>query len=629
VTDDTAAIQAAVAAFEKACLAGQSPFTGHGASVLYLPAGNYLISDTLVVSGIPGGIIEGDGKFQTRLVGTGLGGKAAMLQLVNCRYTTVRNLDARPEQEFTEIAADAPAGSTRVRVKSTAGLHPGQRIGLAARDRTAAELLTIALIAGDTVTTTTPTIYAYAANRGGAGADYLASCVFSVFQSFCRYDGRGPTPSQNLFENCHAGSDRPLACLFGFSTDCLGGGPTYLTQPATAGNRSIVVFDAGRLFAGAEIQFWPNTWTEGEVAVVASLSGNEVTLTKPLSRSYPSLGYVLSRSDVNNELHTFIHCQPENCVVAGWDVGHLNSLDHQLVASHPEACFAGVACIKGGSFSVIGMANGALGVDFVLGGPMVHTIKLYGVLTESHSKMLFAHPSYHLSMLCLDVVNYDKKGGPPGSGQRIIDLTGGPYMLVSLAQCNVGFGAGPGQIEVFMADPSGTSQLNLSGGCNLGCYGYTLAGVAMKDFGSNWAAANPLVETLSQNATVEAVFATYGPEKTIGLRRVPPARVALAAGTVHDLALPPTALVEVTSAEGPVGPVTITGFRGAGAAGSGERELVFEFAQRITIKHLDASSAPGNRVHCPGGADLTLAGPCALRLKFSRALGAWIVLSHG
>lgn len=620
-TDDTAAIQTAAAAFERACRSGQSPFTTAGAHVLYLPAGNYRISDTIVVSNIQGGIIEGDGKYQTRLLGSNLGGKPAMLQLVNCQHTTVRDLEAYPNAQYTVLAADCPVGSTRLQVASVVGLAVGQRIGLSSRDRATAELLTIAAVSAGAVVTTTPTLYAYSAGAGHSPADFVATCVFSVFQSYSSYRGTGYAPTQNVFQNCRAGSDGACAALVGFSTDCLGGGPTYLTQPGRKGSRSLTVFDAGRQFVGGRIRLCSTPWSPGETAVVARVSGPTVTLEEPLTNDYPEFSYVVSQSDVNNELHSFIHCSAGNCVVAGWDIGHWNSLDVQIIASTAQACFAGVTCTKGGSFSAIGMANGALGVDFVLGGGTQHAIKLYGVMTEGDSQMLFAHPSYRLFMPVIDIVNYDKKGGPRRPDRPLIDLTGASRMVLNMSQCNLSLGSNPGQ-HIVMFDASGRGQLNLNGGCNLGCDGYTLAGVALRDFGSSWTSADPLVERLTNDASVQAAFVGYGNRRSNGLRRTP-ARLAVSAPTLSDVDLQAGPLVEVV---GPTGPLTISGVRHV--AGHDEFDLTFEFVQPVTILHQSTASKQGNRVCCPSQRDLVLAGPCAVRLKFSSPLDAWIVLSH-
>jgi hypothetical protein len=619
-TDDTEALRRAVAAFEQSCTAAPA---AKGACVLHLPAGAYRISDTIVVSGVIGGIIQGDGELQSRLVGDRLGGKPAMLRLENCAYTTVKYLEGRPENQFVELAGDVPVGSRKVRVRSAADLGPGRRIALASRDRATAELLTVAAVADDTVTTTTPVLHSYVVRAAGE-SDVVATGVFSVFQSYGRRDRPAPTATRNVFEHCRAGFDSAFAALVGFSTDCLGGGPTYTTRPARAGDHRLVVFDAGSLFVGARLQLWFNSWTSGETVVVSAIDENEVALTQPLVYGYPERTIVISDSDANNELHTFASCEAVRCVVAGWDIGHLNSLENQIIASQVDACPAGIRCVKGGSFSVLGLALNASEADLVLGGPMVHAVKLCGVLTESGSKMLFAHPSYRLSMLNLDIVNYDKVGGPSGTGQPLIDLSGSG-MVVNISQCNLSLGARLGQLEVMMSDPSGTSQLNLNGGCNLGCYGYTLDGVAMKDVGSTWTGARPLVERLSNGATVRAIFATYGSDAACSIRRSPSSTVALSAGVQHDLALPAAGQIEVSGAEGPV---TITGFRPPGADATVERELVFEFAHRVTIAHLGAGSAPAHRVHCPGGRDLVLEAPGAVRLKRSAALAVWIVLSH-
>lgn len=107
--DSTAAIQAALDA------AGAA-----GGGVVWVPAGDYRVQGVLTVTA-PGVVLAGEGADASRLsfTATGLGDRAPL------QFSGV--LDPGPGHA---LAADASAGDLRVRLVDTAGLSPGDPVGL-------------------------------------------------------------------------------------------------------------------------------------------------------------------------------------------------------------------------------------------------------------------------------------------------------------------------------------------------------------------------------------------------------------------------------------------------------------------------------------------------------------------
>ncbi|MCL2449883.1 MAG: glycoside hydrolase family 55 protein [Polyangiaceae bacterium] len=261
-TPDDAAIQAAVAAFElAAATTWPSGFTS-GGPTLYFPAGAYFTESPIVVSGVHGCTIRGDGPRATVIIGSGSAfyGARALLQLRSCAHVVTRDLTLRGPQYALHPPANINAGDTSFTVSDIGDppiLSIGQRIALWQPDSSAGEIISVANVSGTTITTASPVRYDYTVdpNSPPTSAYVLYGAVFG----WCSYqDMSGATQTTaNLVENVTVGDDgSSVECMIGFGWDMKGGGPATITANAAAGQPTVTVTDASQLYVGLQVQIW-------------------------------------------------------------------------------------------------------------------------------------------------------------------------------------------------------------------------------------------------------------------------------------------------------------------------------------------------------------------------------------
>lgn len=277
-TDDTAAIQAAIVAFEALSANPAAVQNGNGgAPGLYFPSGVYAISAPLVVKGVYGGIIFGDGPGNSILLEKGalsgagsLVGQAAVLRLTNCAQVTVQALHAFCAQDFNEVASLGVASVVVTNGGSVpaSSLAPGMRVALLQGGATfgqAAEILTVESVVGTTtVNFTSQIVESYTT---GGSTVYLCVGPYQAFQ--CYNDATDATwangaCSENSFDRCTVARNGSLVNLIGFGTDCKGGPPVEITAPIASGAFSCAVADIGQLFVTQECPFFDSYYQESE-----------------------------------------------------------------------------------------------------------------------------------------------------------------------------------------------------------------------------------------------------------------------------------------------------------------------------------------------------------------------------
>lgn len=633
VTDDTAAINAAIAVFQALALIGQGG-TAPGTPVLYFPAGAYLINAPLVISGVLGGIIQGDGKYSTKIVGSNtlaFVGASSFLQLKNCGQCTVRDLTVRPPQQFCAMTAASTTGASSSTItvspaNAAALFTAGKRIAVRrignAGIAEAASILSVNAATG-VITLAAPLTYTYAGGDRvivgvslmvGSYRDNAANTLaFPVTNNHCENVGLGD-----------AGSDESI---WGAGTDLFGGAPTPVTVVANAGQKNVTVRDASQITASGYCTIFSTDTATGETIQVQSVAGNVITAVSNLIGTYQPGAIVISGGatgstgavgapiiDANNDSHEFAFLTMGSAAAVGmFSFNGWNSLDNFILRPVCGSTYSLVSMRQGGSFRLVGGFETVLGVDIELGGACLHPILIDGLTTEGASQLFAAVLGDAFQSTFVYADNLDKKGGPSGVGVNLVNLNSvnvGLGCTVSVNHSNLAYGAAAGNILWNQYDATGGGRLLLSDSVTLGCYGYVLNGVDMIDQGAYWSLAQPLSETLSGGATVYADGVSYGNlsgRPGYPYRRVPTVGVVLVNGLNSNVAGAGSCVLEILSAGGPSAAYSIGGFTG-GYVGQSFTMLARP-AQTLTVVNNDAGSTAANRIYTSTGGNLVFPAP--------------------
>ena len=635
VTDDNTAIVAAITAFQNAALASTGT-SGAGTPILDFEDGAYATSQPIIISGVYGGIIRGNGRGTTILPGgaseLAFIGARAMITLQDCACCTIQDLRViGPQFNATLAAGSYTVGSTSI--TTTAGLFgtptAGMRFALQNSTSTKAEWLGIQSVSGTTVTFTTGTQFAY------AGGDKL---FYGVTFGVCFYKSGAATLGNYTVEKnrCHNvafGNAGGLGFIYCFGSDVLGGAPVNVVT-AIGGSDTAVVSDVSRIHAGTQYRFFDNISAPSDFATVSSVNyaTNTITFTGPYPNSHSAGAYLVSGVDGNNDQHSVTDCVCYSMqVVAALGIFGWNSLDWNIARVNAGASYAMASTRQGGSYKWTASFGTPAGVDFEFGGGTNHSIQLHGMAIEGPSVgstwlRAGANDNFQMqSTSCIDVIGYDKKGGPSGSNQRIVDITGNGIALI-VAAANIAAGAASNAYYWYMSDTANGGKLKLQGVVT-GSYGYNLTGVGLTDYGTIWQTASPLVETLSL-ASVAAYGVTYG-QGIAPVNRIPVN--TLSVGTTNNALAVSGSAVTVCSGAG--GNYVLNGI--AGGFSGQEQEVRLKDNFQLTINHLSGSAAAGNRITTPTAAALVIPAPGSggyviAKFRYDSTLdsanGAWYVV---
>jgi Pectate lyase superfamily protein len=348
-TDDTAAIETAFAAFQAAAHAGT-------ATSLYGPAGTYVWSAPLLLVGLIGAHMFGDGMGQTIFSGTAaLHGQDYMLRMTGCSYCNLEDFQFLTVASTTTITAPAAAGATSITVATAAPngvpLRAGQTIGLknvnGKGGTSPGQQGESAIIADSYVTGSTtvplegPTLYAFLANS-------IVVCSVRLQLDYRIDDAIGPGPDE--------------------------------TYNSTANVATRVQF--GSPAENANIAGWGTTCAIG--------------------------------SDNNNDLHKFLHCQNFNGGIAAWFPGHSQSLNHQITACDSlfqmntiEMPFGGSVVLTGGFVYAYGISTARIS------GTQEESSVFADFKDESPSRLLQIYGGTGCVAAAVVIDRVDKKIGQP------------------------------------------------------------------------------------------------------------------------------------------------------------------------------------------------------------------------
>jgi hypothetical protein len=405
-TDDTAAINAAIAAFV-AAQASSAPGAMTTGTVgtgytLYFPSGKYIISSKLTIANITGGVICGDGMYSSVIQDSGasaFNGAEGIIVLQNCYQTTMQDLQVSGQGHYTKFATGTgSANVTSISVNSVTGISVGQRIGLMRVSRAVAEMVSVIGISGTGPYTLTivgaggGTLYSYSTNDWVVTGPLATVTNLSTYNGTSGMYGHGCRFNRVLFNN-----SQDVNVLFGFATDCLGGPPTVLASGITGGSANqMTVRDPSQLFAGHVLKIWDSIASAPEPAVTIASGGinlatGVVTITGTFANNHSAGAYVVSQSDANNDEHLFSQCVFSDATVAGIGIQGWNSLNHLFTGCDATDSYATVSMRQGGSFKWVGGDASGNGVDFEVGGGIQRPIQVHNCGSEGSSQMVVAH----------------------------------------------------------------------------------------------------------------------------------------------------------------------------------------------------------------------------------------------
>lgn len=614
VTDDTAAIQAAAAAFQAAMLANGFPTYGGSGFSLYFPAGNYLISAPITISGITGGVIHGDGITSSVLICTGsaaMAGAFGLLVLKNCQHTTVHDLEVFAQSTPMALTgAGLTGGGTSFTVSFVANVAARQLCALVSADGTKAEMVSIVSAVGTTITISRGSLYTYAA--GALLVNGPLGCVT------CLNDDRIVLGSHaNKFERVAFGGTSSHGSLFGFATMCRGGAPVATVGSAAASQPVITVTDATQVVVGETYTMWNGIAATLDTRIVQStdIVAKTVTFTVNLSQITPASSYLVSASDANNDEHVFHHCTANNATIAGFGLNGWNSLNHVVTDTEVGGSYCVVSARQGGSIKFIGGDASGYGVCYEFGGGQQQPQILDKTESEGSSgaQLLVAHSVDNTQGITVWANHVVAKNHPITTG-NMIDITS-TSISVTLNACSLAPGlAGGNAIALNFVDSSGSGLVVLHGNCQIGPDAVILSGVALIDVDSTWSSPATFgqapAETLSNGGVVRTIAPSYGARNGAGggsIERLPTQAIALANGNNDSVALTGGGDIVVT---GPTGNYVLKGFA---TKNIGQRvRIKFNVNQQLTIKNNSSAGVP---ILTPTGADIVIAAAGAFVIR--------------
>jgi hypothetical protein len=429
-TDDTTPVLQAAAAFQAAVLAGI------GQAALYFPNGQYLVKAEIVITGLSGGTIAGDGPLVSVIITKSIGARGGVV-LVNCDHVKVRDLGQTGANFFAAITSNVTGGSsnslTVASFNQGIAPSPGMKCSISNHAGTG-ELLTVRSVTG--AGPYTVTFFTTCKNSYTSGAAYIC---YASLMSFCNYSDQtivsgpgsgGKVSSFNTFENCVSGNSSALETIAGFGATCRGGGPVQLKTACTAGvTQTVTVSDVGEKFIGEVLTFNDDFLANNvEQVTIQSINPatNQLTFTAPVTHNHVTtnnLCYLATSSDVNNEQHTYINCRSVNAELCGWYADGQNQLANTLVRGSIEgvsiSCFWGY---RGGSFNVLGTTFATAGGFLAIpNGPQQHVWQFTNCVDESLCGLWQSDAAGGCQNLNITWTQLDKKGGPANA--RSIDST--------------------------------------------------------------------------------------------------------------------------------------------------------------------------------------------------------------
>jgi hypothetical protein len=517
--DSTTGLKNAISAFVSLASI-LSPNADSGvAPELFFPAGLYLISSPLVISGIIGGRITGAGFNQTFLyeyTGQPLSGALGMLVLQNCQNTTVENIHVTSYTHGATLSG--ASGTNSVTLNSYTGtVNIGQKVGLLDHTNNAyGELLTVKTVTGTgntTITFTTNLLNTYVSGDLFCFGPLAGITIYSD-----QTIAGAQTSTGNKIRSCTSGNNGGQQTLFGFAVTCKGGGPMLLAATATGGvSTSLTVNDAGQAFAGEVLNVWDlYNGQNGEQVTIgpAGPSLNVIPLTAAVANTHTyttkNLIFLWNTSDVNNNQHVFADCAATNCMLGGFFIDGLNALNQRLIRPAVSGlCLSGVFAPRGGSARIDSADFSFQGWDLVIGGAQEHPWIVQGT-TESHSGLVQSNAAWGLQALYLKFLGYDKKGGP-NAGTKAIDVTG--YLVkLQMSDSNIDCSGDWSVVDLLAGTLLNTVE---SGFFNVSrsrasTTSITLDGLGMVQDGGCLFTVNSLTTSLSQGATVLSVGTRSG-----------------------------------------------------------------------------------------------------------------------
>jgi hypothetical protein len=604
-TDDYAALASAITAWTALMDSTSGGGPGIGSLKLKFPGGTYYCSQALVVQGVKGGVIEGDGLYTTLIaMTTALHGAAACFELRDCEYVTVRDLGINPNIARTTLTSSPIAGATSFTVASATNISVGQRIALSGAT---SEEVHVASVSGSTLGIGGPgLLYGYSSGTIVlTGAAAVIACT--TYQQTS-----GGASHGNIFERLLLNSANTTGDVFyGFGTYCLGGGPVFLRTAASSGATSVTVWDATQMYVGQTIQIWDGiagaTEAVKTLTAVNPATGVITFASQPLGFNHsvgpPNLCFVASASDANNDEHVVNSCYMISNYVAGVGLVGLNTLNHSFDKCEMTSSYALLSARQGGSIKWARGDATASYVDFEIGGPQSRATSTSHQATESTSRTLVVHAQDNTEGLQVWFDHYDKKG-QPGSFVNVVDVTA--YLSkIEFHGCNWFFSASG--FGLSLVDLSGSGDVVFSGKCQIGMSTVTLNGVLMIDYDSFWStisAYNPPTETLSNGASIETYSACYNSHSSGNggpVKRSPVRALTLTNGNNDGvIAFGSSDLV----ATGPTSAYSLHGFV-YGAAGQRLR-IQFKINQALTIANNSSTAIP---ILTGTGADAVFSAP--------------------
>jgi hypothetical protein len=119
--------------------------------------------------------------------------------------------------------------------------------------------------------------------------------------------------------------------------------------------------------------------------------------------------------------------------IAGFAIGHSNSLGNQLTACCVSGAPVAVHVIDGGSFKMVGGACSATDCDFVIHGIGYHTNQVVGTLMESGSNLLRVTGGMYVH---INFSGISKSGLSTVPGETVIDVSGS-LCVVNISDSNL------------------------------------------------------------------------------------------------------------------------------------------------------------------------------------------------
>lgn len=672
LTDDTAAIQAALNAFAALCSTPDAVQNG-AAPELFFPAGQYLISSMLTLTGVYGGVIRGAGSGCTTIFEYGaptlanpsgsfphpLLGQPAMLRRINCQKNHIDGFLFYAAQTHMVVSGAVSAGTSTITISASFGqfaqLAVGMRValwqgagsGVAAGG--ASEILTVASInsGAGTITFSAPCILNYV-TTGGASV-HLACGVYSCLDehsdatlpSWAHGASGANTASDCIFGNTNGN----LGALLGAATTCNGGGPVRITSNIVGGSSTTcTVEDAGQLAnlpSGASCYILDNYFTQNDFFTIASvnITTNTVTFgTKPaLSHSSTLNAMVFVQSDANNDRHRYDNCLG-NSVVGAFGIEGLNSLQNSYPKSESSQNYCSFYAPRGGSANLTDFKHGSVAWCLVVGGYMAHPYVMIGGYSEDAAGLLYVDPSFNSESVDVRVEGFELKGVPASvitaTATRLIKIRVSDSQLALSANCSMS-----------VTDSSGTGNgafVSFDGTTTSGIASITLSGVRMRDDSFYPAGAPSTSLSSGADITGRPVYGTgisLGVQVGIGLTTYNTVSGVITSG--NNDALPwggysgiGATKVDVGFGAGSPGAFAIRGILG-GVAGQ-VLDLYFLYLQeQCTISNLASGLAQsGQRIQTPTGADIVLSAPGATGFDIVRLVydatadgghGGWLV----